>query len=302
MPIVLCVLGMVLVGSSVAISQVLLDYPLLTGQSLRYTVAAVVLFAVARLFPRLGAGSSPARPDRRELAVLTALAATGMAAFNACVMIGLRHADPAVVGTIIGAAPLGLALLGPMLRGAPPTLRVVTAAAVVVGGTALVQGTGHADPVGLLAAGGALAGEVLFTLLAAAVLPRIGAVRVAAWSSALAAPLLLVGGLVAGEAARARLPTTIELGALASMAVLTTVVAFVLWFVGLQRLGTERAGMIVGVMPIATLATAAIMAGDLPGAGPTLGVLTVAGGLALGLTASARPASRAASRPWRVRA
>ena len=62
MPIVLCVLGMVLVGSSVAISQVLLDYPLLTGQSLRYTVAAVVLFAVARLFPRLGAGSSPARP------------------------------------------------------------------------------------------------------------------------------------------------------------------------------------------------------------------------------------------------
>jgi drug/metabolite transporter (DMT)-like permease len=300
MPIVLCVLGMILVGSSVSVSQLLLDYPLLTGQGIRYSAAAVMLFAIARLFPSFGAGSSPTPPNRRELAVLTTLAATGMAAFNACIMIGLRHADPAVVGTVIGAAPLGLALLGPLLRGTRPTVRLVAAAAVVVGGTALVQGTGQADLIGLAAAAGALVGEVAFTLLAAAVLPRLGAVRVAAWSSALAAPLLIVGGLVAGEASRLRLPTSSELGALAYLAVLMTVVAFVVWFAGLQRLGVERAGMIVGVMPIATLATAAIMAGALPGAGPTLGVLTVAGGLALGLTATTRPADRPA--PVRARA
>jgi drug/metabolite transporter (DMT)-like permease len=295
MPIVLCVFGMVLVGSSVAVSQLLLDYPLLTGQGIRYAAAAAILFGMARLFPRFGAGSSPAPPNPRELAVLTALASTGMAAFNVCIMIGLRHADPAVVGTVVGAAPLGLALLGPLLRGARPTARLLVAAAVVVGGTALVQGTGQADLIGLLAAAGALVGEVAFTLLAAAVLPRLGAVRVAAWSSALAAPLLLVGGLVAGEAAGMRLPTSTELGALAYLAVLMTVVAFVVWFVGLQRLGVERTGMIVGVMPIATLATAAIMAGALPGVGPTLGVLTVAGGLALGLTAARPLALRSAS-------
>jgi len=290
MPIVLCVLGMVLVGSSIAVSQLLLDFPLLTGQAVRYAAAAVMLFAIARLFPRFGAGSSRARPNRRELAILTALAATGMAAFNACIMIALRHADAAVVGTVIGAAPLGLALLGPMLRGARPAVRLVAAAAVVVGGTALVQGTGRADLIGLLAAAGALVGEVAFTLLAAAVLPRLGAVLVAAWSSLLAAPLLAMGGLAAGEVARLRMPTPTELGALAYLAVLMTVVAFVMWFAGLQRLGVERAGMIVGVMPIATLATAAIMAGALPGAGPTLGVLTVAAGLAVGLTVRPTPA------------
>lgn len=291
MPIVLCVLGMVLVGSSVSVSQLLLDYPLLTGQAVRYGAAAVLLFAIARLFPRFGAGASRARPGRRELAILTALAATGMAAFNACIMIGLRHADPAVIGTVIGAAPLGLALLGPLLRGARPAARLVAAAAVVVGGTALVQGTGRADAIGLLAAAGALVGEVAFTLLAAAVLPRLGAVRVAAWSSLLAAPLLAVAALVAGELGRLRWPTATELGALTYLAGLMTVVAFVVWFAGLQRLGVERAGMIVGVMPIATLATAAVMAGALPGAGPTLGVLTVAAGLALGLTATARPSA-----------
>jgi drug/metabolite transporter (DMT)-like permease len=305
-PIALCVLGMVLVGSSVSVSQLLLDYPMLTGQAIRYAVACLALFAISRLFPRFGTGRTPrTRPTGRELGILTALAATGMAAFNACVMVGLRHADPAVVGTVIGAAPLGLALLGPMLRGGRPTARLVAAAAIVVSGTALVQGAGRADLLGLLAAAGALAGEVAFTLLAAAVLPSLGAVRVAAWSSALAAPLLLAGGLAAGEADALRPPSPAEIGALAYLAGLMTVAAFVVWFVGLQRLGVERAGMIVGVMPVATLTTAAIMAGHLPRPGQALGVLTVAAGLALGLTAGVRPGRRdsrdaPATQGWRT--
>jgi drug/metabolite transporter (DMT)-like permease len=292
-PIALCVLGMVLVGSSVSVSQLLLDYPMLTGQAIRYAVACLALFAISRLFPHFGSGvncgtgrTPRSRPTGREIGILTALAATGLAAFNACVLVGLRHADPAVVGTVIGAAPLGLALLGPMLRGARPSARLVAAAAVVVAGTALVEGAGRADALGLLAAAGALAGEVAFSLLAAAVLPSLGAVRVAAWSSALAVPLLLAGGLAAGETLRRPSPT--EVGALAYLAGLMTVAAFVVWFVGLQRLGVERAGMIVGVMPVATLATAAIMAGELPRPGQALGVLTVAAGLALGLTAGSR--------------
>ena len=59
---------------------------------------------------------------------------------------------------------------------------------LVVGGTALVQGSGKADTIGVLAALGALVGEVLFSLLAAAVLPRLGAIRVAAYSCGLAVP------------------------------------------------------------------------------------------------------------------
>ncbi|HEY6592561.1 MAG TPA: DMT family transporter [Asanoa sp.] len=317
MPIVLCVFGMVLVGSSVSVSQLLLRYPLLTGQAARYAVAALALFAIAKAFPRFGAGASESRnpaaavprssasarfagtrtarstgrpvPTVRELGVLAALAATGMAGFNACVLVALEHADPAVVGTVVGAAPLGLALLGPVLKGSRPTARIVAAAVVVVAGTALVQGTGRADGIGLLAAGGALVGEVAFTVLAAAVLPRLGAVRVAAWSCALAVALLLVGALATGEASRWRMPTGTEFGALAYLAALMTVGAFLAWFAGLQRLGVERAGMIVGIMPVATLATAAVMAGTLPAPGQAAGVLTVAVGLALGLTAVPNP-------------
>ena len=277
-----CALGMTLVGSSVPVSQLLLGYPTLTGQAIRYAAAAAVLFLVARRFP----GPRGVRPSPRDLLVLAVLAATGMAGFNWCIMLALRHGtEPAVVGTVIGAAPLGLALLGPLLAGRRPGPRIVAAAAVVVAGTALVEGSGRATPVGTLAAAGALGGEILFSLLAAAVLPRLGPVRVAAYSCALAVPLLLAGAVAAGEPAAWRLPTATETGALAYLAVLMTVVAFVLWFVGLQRLGVDRAGMIVSLMPVAATAAAAVLATTWPAPLTAAGVAAVAAGLAFGLTA-----------------
>ncbi|MBF9129774.1 EamA family transporter, partial [Plantactinospora sp. S1510] len=47
----LCVAGMVIVGSSVSISQLVVDYPHLTGQAARYALAALVLSGIARVAP-----------------------------------------------------------------------------------------------------------------------------------------------------------------------------------------------------------------------------------------------------------
>ncbi len=283
--VLLCVGGMVLVGSSVSISQLVLDFPHLTGQAARYALAAVVLLALAHRFPGLLGGPAAGRPTRRELAVLTALAAAGMAGFNACVLLALSHADAAMVGTFIGAAPLGLALLGPLVRRRRPAVRLLAAAAIVVAGTALVHGSGRADAVGVLAALGAFGGEVAFSLLAAAVLPRLGPVLVSAYGCALAVPLLLLAALAAGEFARLRLPTATEAAALGYLAAFMTVAAFLCWFTGLRRLGVERTAPLVGVMPIATLLTAAVQAGRPPAAGQAAGVLIAALGIALGLRA-----------------
>ncbi|WP_460806283.1 EamA family transporter [Micromonospora zhanjiangensis] len=187
--VLLCVGGMAIVGSSVSISQLLLDYPPLTGQAVRYALAAVALFAVAVLFPGLSAPiprpqwrydaraagrvarHRPVRPSGRDWLTLTLLAATGMAAFSACIMYALPHADPAVLGTVIGTAPLGFALLGPLLAGRRPAVRLLAAAVLVVAGTVLVEGGGRADRIGLVLAFGALGGEIAFTALAAAILP-----------------------------------------------------------------------------------------------------------------------------------
>lgn len=273
----LCTLGMVIVGSSVATSRAIIDYPLLTGQAMRYAVAAVLLFGLARLLPP----PARSRPTGRDLGLLIGLGVTGLALFNVCVLVGLRHAEPAVIGTAVGAAPLALAVLGPLIARRRPAGRLVVAAAVVVAGTALVEGFGRTDGIGLAAAAGALACETAFSLLAAPMLDSLGAVLVSAYSCLLAVPVLLAGALILGETAVWRLPSLSEAAALAYLAVFVTVAAFLAWFLGLQRLGVERAGIIVGVLPLATLATTVLMDRHLPPAAATAGVVIVAAGLAL---------------------
>lgn len=281
----LATLGMTILGGSVSLSRLILDYPTFAGQAIRYALAAAILAAAVRWLPRLAPKPVTGRPlpDRREFGLLVAVAAIGLVAFNLCVLTALRHADAAIVGTVIGATPLALALAGPLLRGARPAARLTTAAAISVIGIALVHGGGEADAIGLLAAGGALVGEVSFSLLAAAVLPRLGAVRVSAWSCALAVPMLLLFVAPAGELARLRPPTALELTGLLYLALALTVVAFLAWFTALRRLGVERTGLFAGLLPVATLASAAIMDGELPDPVQTAGVLLVVVCLLLGL-------------------
>ncbi|BCJ76076.1 hypothetical protein CS0771_56200 [Catellatospora sp. IY07-71] len=286
----LCSFGMMILGGSVSLSRLVLDYPILTGQALRYALAAALLAALLRLFPRLGGMTPAPRPTGRESALLAAVALMGLALFNTLLLTALDHADAAVVGTVVGAAPLGLALAGPLLRGARPAARLVIAAGIVAVGTALVHGAGAADGVGLAAALGTLVCEVSFSLLAAAVLPRLGAVRVSAYSCALAVPMLVVAALATGEWARLRMPTATEALILLYLAVMMTVVAFLAWFTGLRLLGVERAGMFTGLVPAATLAVAALQDQTLPGLTQTVGVLVVAAGLLWGATGGRAPA------------
>jgi drug/metabolite transporter (DMT)-like permease len=165
-----------MVGSVVAASSQLVDYPALAGQAGRYALGAAVLAVVVRAnglrrLPRLSA---------RELGLVAALAASGLVGFNLCVLAAVDRADPAVVGLVIGCTPVVLALVGPPLAGRPPTRRGLAAAAVVVVGAALAQGGGRTSATGLLLAVGALAGEAAFSLLAVPLLPKLGSAAPAA--------------------------------------------------------------------------------------------------------------------------
>jgi drug/metabolite transporter (DMT)-like permease len=278
--VVWCVLAQTILGSSVPLMRGVVHYPAMTGQAARYAAAAVLLTALARA----GFGGPPPRhgwPVRRDLLMLVANAATGLVAFNLCMLTAVRHADPAVVGTIVGATPLVLAVLGPLLRGQRPTARLVAASVVIVVGTVLVHGFGHADALGTAAAVGTLICEAAFSVFAAAALPRLGALRVSAYSCALAVPMLVIGALMAREAPR--LPTVTEAATLGYLAVMLTVVAFMAWFTGLHRLGIARAGLFVGVLPVATIVTTSIQDGRFPVPAQALGVLLVGAALTLGL-------------------
>ncbi|MEV4748163.1 DMT family transporter [Streptosporangium sp. NPDC049248] len=278
--------AMFLVGTLAGVSGVIGDYPVYGGQAMRYLLAAVVLLAVARM-----AGLRFVRLTPGETALLAALSLTGLVIFNVCVIEATRHGGPALVGTVLGTVPLALALLG-----GRPSPRLLSAAAVVVTGATVATGLGSGEAAGLLWSLGALGCEICFSLLAIPLLPKLGAVRVSAYSASLAVPLLVVAGLLADGTAMIRVPTAPEIAGLGYQSLVVTAVAFFLWYDALPRLGPGTAGLFAGLIPVGAIATGAVLGLGAPSPPDLLGAALVVAGIVLGLRAGA-PAAGAGSPP-----
>ncbi|GAA3494563.1 DMT family transporter [Streptomyces prasinosporus] len=270
--------AMLLVGTSTAVSATIADYPVFTGQALRYALAAAILLAVVghlRL-PRV-------RLTARDVLLLIALAATGLAGFNVFLVEATRHAGPAMIAAVVGAVPLVLALVGPLTERRRPAPRTVGAAVVVALGTAVAAGLGSGSVRGLLLSLGALAGEVAFSLLAVPLLPKLGPLRVAAYPAVLSVPMLLAAGLALDGTASLRLPTPGQAAAFGYLGAIVTAAAFFLWYDALRRLGADRAGLFAGLVPVGALLTTVALGLGRAGPADVTGALLVAVGVAVGL-------------------
>lgn len=270
--------AMAIVGSSAAVSHVLTTGPLLTGQGLRYAVAAVLLVALAR-----ARGVRLLRPRGAEWLWLGGVAATGLVLFNVALVRGVAHAEPAVVAVAVACAPVLISLLGPLLEAQVPRPRAVAAALVVTAGGVLVAGAGDTDLVGVLWAVVALLCEAGFTLLAVPVLARHSPWGVsvhAVWMAALT--LLVAGAVTEGPTAAGEL-TGRQLLALGYLAVVVTAVAFVLWYGAVSGLGAGRAALLCGVAPVSAALVGIATTGHAPAALVWVGIALLPLGLAAGL-------------------
>jgi drug/metabolite transporter (DMT)-like permease len=273
-----------LVGGSVAASSVLAGYPVLGGQAARYLAAGLLLFGWSRLRrERLLV------PRAREWAWLAALSLVGLAGCSALVIEATRVSDPASVGVVIGASPLVIVIATALAAGRLARRVLAASAAVTAGAAAAQLGASGAtwNAWGLLLSLGALCGVVGTTILAAPVLPRLGALTVTTYACLLAGAVLLTAGagfhLVAGAPILSA-PNPRQLAALAYLAVAVTAIAFIAWYGAMQRLGTQRTGLFNGLIPIAS-----VVAVELVGTGSVtlllvLGALAVLIGVMLGLT------------------
>ncbi|SDI81513.1 DMT family transporter [Nonomuraea jiangxiensis] len=278
--------AMFLVGTLAGVSGLVDGYPLYGGQAVRYLVAAVVLLLITRAL-----GLRFVRMTARETLCLGGLTLLGLVLFNVCVIESTRDSGPTLVGTVLGTVPLALALAG-----GRPRPRLLVAAGVVVAGATLATGLGSGTATGLLWALGALVGEVAFSLLAIPLLPKLGAIRVSAYSTTLAVPMLALIGLADAGTGMLRVPTTAEALGFAYMALVITVGAFFLWYTSLPKLGPGRAGLFAGLIPVGAIVTGTVLGVAMPTTYDLVGAGLVIMGILLGLTAE-RSGARAAVSP-----
>ncbi|GAB2946407.1 DMT family transporter [Nonomuraea fastidiosa] len=278
---------MFLVGTLAGVAGLIGAYPIYGGQAVRYLVAAVVLLAITRAL-----GLRFVRMTRREVLCLAGLTLLGLVFFNVCVIESTRASGPALVGTVLGTVPLALALAG-----GRPAPRLLFGAAVVVTGATLATGLGSGTTESLLWALGALVGEVSFSLLAIPLLPRLGPIRVSAYSTTLAVPMLALVGWVSEGPAMLRTPTLPEALGLGYLAIVVTVIAFFLWYRSLPKLGPGRAGLFAGLIPVAAIVTGAVLGIAMPTAYDLVGAALVVTGILVGLTSARAGGQEPAVRP-----
>lgn len=277
-------LAMSVLGASTAVSAHLTRYPVLGGQALRYALASALFAVIVRRrgLPRI-------RPTARERLQLTLLSATGLVLFNVFVLAALRHTDAATLGSVVACSPLVLAIAGPLVTRSGRRVRTgpaLGAAGLVVAGSAMVQGFGHGSAAGIVFAVLTLACEALFSLLAVPLLPKFGELRVSAHVTAIAVPILLTAGLATHGTAMLRLPTLAEGAALLYLALPLTVFAFLLWYRALGGLGPQRAGLLIGAVPVSACAASVALGVGTPGIAQWAGVAVVVVGIVAGLALS----------------
>ena len=272
----------ILVGSSVPVTGLLDGYPVLSGQAVRYGLGGVLLLGWL-----LATGRRVPVPSGRDLVGLSVMVGAGMLGFNAAILVGQRYATPGFIAAMLGASPLVLAVLAPALRGRRPSPFALVGAVLVGVGVVVLSGGGSWHGPGLALALLVMACEVAFTLGGVGPVARLGAVPASMWSCVLAA----VGGAVLSTlwdgAAAWPLPTLTEATAIVVLGSLVTAVAFGCWYTGVSVLGADRAGVLIGLMPVAGLAAAVVLGRQpftLLAAG---GALVVAAGC---VVAFARPA------------
>lgn len=274
---------MTMVGSSVAVLGILEDFPVFAGQALRFALAAAILLVVLRLrstSPRMQPMAA------RHWGRVAILAAFGMVGFNLAVIAAEQDTDPALVGVIVGSAPVVIALVTPLAARTAPSGRLVLAGIVVLSGAALAQGTGSSSSTaGLLLSVCALAGEVTFALIAAPIVGTLGALPVSTYACVLAVPLCLLGVAVTRQA---DVPDMGQLAALVWLGVVVTALAYVLWFTAVGDIGPERAALFTGLVPISAVAVTALLGTGSPTWAHIGGAAVVLVGLLLGLATGRR--------------
>ncbi|MBI3298430.1 MAG: DMT family transporter [Elusimicrobia bacterium] len=268
-PALFAVLALFWGGSFVAIKYVVAELPPFTGAAMRVIVGLATLFTVLRVM-----GRSSALPWRRRKGLwLVGLFSQGFP--FALLFWGERHISAGLAGLINGTVPLWTFLLGVALGLEPAarSRRAWTGMSLGLAGTLLIFASvltfagGREETLGAAACLGMALCYAVGSLLARRQLVGEGAVdvNVGALHQQMAATAFLAVLALGVEGSPAALaPSWAALGATLYLGVLSTGVAFLIFFRLIRDWGALKTSAVTYVMPVVTLVLDRVFFGRWP--------------------------------------
>ncbi len=247
--------------------------------ALRMGLGCVVLLALATWRPGK-------RPERADMYRLLALGVLGHCVYQVLFINGIARTRAGTASLVIASSPAMVAIVARLFGHDKLPLKAVAGIALSIAGVILVLG-------GSMSADGAghVAGDLMILVAVACwafytnwlvgLTQRIDAVQVAAWT--------LVGGVVPLAAIATPALLRVDWAAVTPLTwasvfysgVMAMVVAYLLWYRGVHRIGPTRTSMYGNLQPVVAVLVAWVVLGEVPTLFQGAGAATVIGGLYL---------------------
>ncbi len=279
-------LAMATVGSIVPATKLMAgELPPFLAGAVRLAVAAAVLlpWALSRHRAELARGL-----DRHDAALLALQAAAGTVGFTVLMLLGTARTSATDASVVAGTLPAVSAVAAALLFGERPGLRQLAAVALAVGGLAAVNlpaalagGLRGGRLAGNLLVLGAVVSESLFILLNKRLHRRLSPLPQAAVMTALGLLYVLAPALVEARAVRMGAVAAQAWGAAVYYGLVPTVLGFVWWYRGAEKVSGAEAGVFTAVMPLAGAGLSALALGEPLRVEHALGLALVVSAIAL---------------------
>jgi len=242
-------------GTFIAGRQVAQDLGPFSIAFLRFAMASALLLSLTRLkegrFPRVGPG---------QLLLVILLGLTGVFAYNALFFKGLSLIEASRASLIVATCPAFIAIASVLfLRERLAPLQAVGIPLSILG-AAVVIARGHLRGI---VAGGVGLGEICilgcvlnwaaYSLLGKVALRRLSPLVSVSYSSLAGAIALLFPALYEGLTRTIPAASLLDWTSIAYLAVCGTVIGFVWFYQGVQRIGATRAGLFINFVPISAV-------------------------------------------------
>ncbi|MDF3835938.1 DMT family transporter [Cupriavidus basilensis] len=234
--------------------------------AVRFVLAAGALALAMRL---RGVGL----PPWRRVLALAAMGGIGYVGQSFCFFTALNHAQASLVALLLYLYPLFVTILAAVFLKERLSTASVTALVLCSVGAGLTVGGGQGSALGIALGLASAAIYSVYIIVGARLTAGVNPLATTTVVCAAAAVVYVAAGLLrTGAGVPPQFPQSLAGWlALLAIALLSTVLAILAFFAGLQRLGAARASMLSTLEPVVTVALAALVLGEHVGLTQALG-------------------------------
>ncbi|MEB1809479.1 MAG: DMT family transporter [Bacillaceae bacterium] len=230
----------------------------------RFLGAAILLFPIMWVMEK-----NRPKPTKKDWGLFALLGLTGIAIYNICFFLASKHAPVIKSSLFIASNPVLIVLLSGLFLKETITKRHMVGMSVALFGVAIIISNGHLldlvklgfEPIDFILLG-AVISWALYSVLGKVVLGKYSAIVSTTYAVFFGTLFLLPFALYELTWTQVQGASIEVWASLLHMSVFVTVISFIMYYQGIQKVGAAKASIFINVMPVSAVIMATLFLGE----------------------------------------